>query len=64
MMSKFRSEQEMLDLIIQTANEDDRVLAVMMNGSRADVHVKKDIYQDYDIVYFVDDVAPFWDNKA
>lgn len=49
-MSKFRSEQEMLDLIIQTANEDDRVLAVMMNGSRADVHVKKDIYQDYDIV--------------
>ena len=29
-MSKFRSEQEMLDLIIQTANEDDRVLAVMM----------------------------------
>ena len=63
-MSKFRSEQEMLDLIIQTANEDDRVLAVMMNGSRADVHVKKDIYQDYDIVYFVDDVAPFWDNKA
>jgi len=64
LMSKFRSEQEMLDLIIQTANEDDRVLAVMMNGSRADVHVKKDIYQDYDIVYFVDDVAPFWDNKA
>lgn len=64
MTSKFRTEQEMLDLIIKTAKEDDRILAVMMNGSRADVHVKKDIYQDYDIVYFVDDVAPFWDNKT
>lgn len=64
MMSKFRTEREMLDLIINTAKEDDRILAVMMNGSRADVHVTKDIYQDYDIVYFVDDIAPFWNNTA
>lgn len=63
-MSKFRTEREMFDLIINTAKEDDRILAVMMNGSRADVHVTKDIYQDYDIVYFVDDVAPFWNNTA
>ena len=63
-MSKFRSEQEMLDLIIKTAKEDDRILAVMMSGSRADVHVTKDIYQDYDIVYYVKDVAPFWNNTA
>lgn len=64
MTNKFRSEREMLDLIIKTAEEDDRVLAVMMNGSRADVHAVKDVYRDYDIVYFVDDVTPFWDNKA
>ena len=60
----FRTEQEMLDLIIKTAKEDDRILAVMMSGSRADVHVTKDIYQDYDIVYYVKDVAPFWNNTA
>lgn len=54
----------MLDLIIQTAKEDDRILAVMMSGSRADVHAVKDIYQDYDIVYYVQDVAPFWNNTA
>lgn len=63
-LSKFRSEQEMLDLIVNVAKEDDRILGVMMNGSRADIHVKKDIYQDYDIVYFVNDVAPFWNNTA
>ncbi|MBD5129780.1 MAG: aminoglycoside 6-adenylyltransferase [Ruminococcaceae bacterium] len=63
-MSKFRTEREMLDLIINTAKEDDRILGVMMNGSRADVHVEKDIYRDYDIVYFVKDVAPFWNNTA
>ncbi len=61
---EFRSETEMLDLIIQTAKEDERILAVMMSGSRADVHAVKDIYQDYDIVYYVKDVAPFWDNTA
>lgn len=63
-MSKFRTEREMLDLIIRTAKEDDRILAVMMNGSRADVHAVKDIYQDYDVVYYVKEVAPFWNNTA
>lgn len=62
-MSKFRTEQEMLDLITKIAKEDERILAALMSGSRADVHVTKDIYQDYDIVYYVKDVAPFWDNR-
>lgn len=59
---EFRTEREMLDLIINTAKEDDRILAVMMSGSRADIHAVKDIYQDYDIVYYVKDAAPFWNN--
>lgn len=58
-----RTEQEMFDLIINTAKEDERILAVMLNGSRADPHAVKDIYQDYDIVYFVTDVSPYWDNR-
>ncbi len=30
-----RSEQEMFELIINTARNDDRIRAVIMNGSRA-----------------------------
>lgn len=59
-----RSEKEMLELIVNTAREDERIRGVIMSGSRADVHAPRDIYRDYDIVYFVDDVAPFWNNTA
>lgn len=57
-----RSEREMLELIINTAKEDERIRGVIMLGSRADVHAPRDIYQDYDIVYLVEDVAPFRNN--
>ena len=46
-----RSEQEMYDLIVRTAGNDDRVRAVIMNGSRANPNAPRDIFQDYDIVY-------------
>ncbi|MDR2558472.1 MAG: aminoglycoside 6-adenylyltransferase [Oscillospiraceae bacterium] len=58
-----RTEKEMLDLIINTAKEDERIRAVIMNGSRANPSVPKDIFQDYDICYIVEDVAPFFNNK-
>lgn len=54
-----RSEQEMLDLIISTAQDDDRIRAAIMNGSRANPNAKHDIFQDFDIVYLVTDIAPF-----
>jgi aminoglycoside 6-adenylyltransferase len=54
-----RSEQEMLDLILGTAREDDRIRAVMMNGSRANPNAPHDFFQDFDIVYFVTDVDSF-----
>lgn len=59
-----RSEQEMLDLIIGTARDDDRIRAVIMNGSRANPSAPRDRFQDFDIVYAVTDVAPFWHNLA
>ena len=46
-----RSEKEMLDLIIETAKNDDRIRAVLMVGSKADPDVPKDKYQDFDITY-------------
>lgn len=54
-----RSEKEMMDLIIDTAKEDSRIRAVYMGGSRTNPNVKKDIYQDYDIVYVVTDTQSF-----
>jgi len=57
-----RSEKEMLELIIKIAEEDDRIRAVLMVGSRANDNIPKDIYQDYDIQYFVKDIKPFYNN--
>lgn len=54
-----RSEQEMYDLIVQIARADERIRAVMLNGSRANPRAKRDFFQDFDIVYFVRAVAPF-----
>jgi len=48
-----RSEKEILDLIIKAAENDERIRAVMMVGSRADPDAPKDKYQDYDITYKV-----------
>lgn len=39
-----RTEQEMLDLILNTAKEDERIRAVIMNGSRANKNVSKDCF--------------------
>lgn len=54
-----RSEKEMYDLIVNTAKNDDRIRAVILNGSRANPHAPGDIFQDFDIVYIVTDVASF-----
>ena len=57
-----RSEAEMFDLILSTARDDERIRAVMLNGSRANPDAPKDFFQDYDIVYFVSDTAPYTRN--
>lgn len=59
-----RSEQEMFDLILSVAKEDERVRAVFLGGSRTNPNVEKDIYQDYDIVYVVTETKSFLDNKG
>lgn len=58
-----RSVKEMFDLIINTAKNDDRIRAVYMNGSRTNPNVKKDIFQDYDIVYVVTETESFIKDK-
>ena len=54
-----RSEQEILELIVDMAKNDECIRAVIMNGSRANPDAPRDPFQDFDIVYIVTDVAPF-----
>lgn len=50
-----RTEPEMLDLIFQTAKSL-KVEAVALSGSRTDTKAPKDEFQDYDVVYVVNDL--------
>lgn len=59
-----RSEQAMFDLILRTAQEDDRIRAVILNGSRANPNAPRDRFEDYDIVYVVTEMEPFLNNLA
>jgi len=59
-----RTEQEMHELILNVAKGDNRIRAVYMNGSRANPKVKKDILQDYDIVYVVTKTGLFIEDEA
>lgn len=53
----------MLDKILKIANEDNRIRGVFLNGSRADANATHDAYCDYDIVYLVDNIQSFTNDK-
>ena len=48
-----------MELILRVAEEDERIRAVYMNGSRADPNAPKDRFQDFDIVYLVRETGSF-----
>ena len=50
-----RTDQEMLGLILQIAKKI-QVGAVALSGSRTDTKAPKDEFQDYDVVYVVDNL--------
>ena len=50
-----RTDQEMLELILETAKKL-QVDAVALSGSRTNQKVQTDEFQDYDLVYVVDDI--------
>lgn len=57
-----RTNQEMMDLIKNVARKDDQIRAVYMNGSKTNPLAPQDIFQDYDIVYIVNDLTPYLGN--
>lgn len=56
---KTRTEKEIFGLIQHFAEADDRIRVVLLNGSRANPDIPKDIFQDYDIACYVTDVKPY-----
>lgn len=59
-----RTEKEIYDLILGYAQKDERVRAVTLEGSRVNPNVPKDIFQDFDISYFVTDMDSFIRDKS
>lgn len=51
-----RTEEEMVNLILNVAKHEDNILAVCMNGSRVNGNVEPDKYQDFDIVYIIENI--------
>ena len=59
-----RSETEIKNLIIDFAKQDDRIRAVLLNGSRANPNIKPDRLQDFDIVFIVDNLESFTNDHS
>ena len=49
----------MLDLILSVAKNDERIRAVILNGSRVNDKIPKDDLQDFDVVFLVKELDSF-----
>ena len=58
-----RSYEEMLELILNTAGNDERIRAVTLEGSNTTEGAAKDKYSDFDITFFVSDIREFTKDK-
>ena len=54
-----RSETEIKNLILGFAKQDDRIRAVLLNGSRANPNATPDGLRDFDIVFIVENLESF-----
>lgn len=54
-----RTEKQMYDLILGLARADDRIRIVTLEGSRTNINISPDEFQDYDITFFVADLQSF-----
>ena len=58
-----RSEQEMMTLLLDFARKEENIRVVLMNGSRVNGNVKRDVFQDFDIACLVREVDPYRRNE-
>ena len=57
-----RSEEQMLEVILSIARDDERIRAVILNGSRVDPNAPRDFFQDFDVIFLVTEFEPFVNN--
>ncbi|MGG3838624.1 aminoglycoside 6-adenylyltransferase [Paenibacillus thiaminolyticus] len=54
-----RSEQEMMNMFVDFARNDQRIRLATLEGSRTNRNIPPDTFQDYDVSYFVTDIDSF-----
>ncbi len=59
-----RTEKQILDLIINFAHRYEQIRGLVLNGSRVNPNVKKDKWQDYDLIYFCRNLDYFSVNEV
>lgn len=63
-MSRTDFSDPVLGRLVQWAEARDAVRAVLLDGSRANPQATVDALSDYDVVLVVEDVRPFYDDRA
>jgi len=58
-----RTESEVIDQLLQFAHADEKVRAVILNGSRVNPNVTKDIFCDYDLLFVVTEPRHYVDHQ-
>lgn len=59
-----RTAEEIQKQVMETAIADNRIRAVLLNGSRANPRVSADKFQDFDIVFIVRNLSSFTSNHS
>ena len=59
-----KTEQEMLDVIVNVAENDERIRGAYLFGSRANPNILNDNYSDYDIAFVVTETESFLYDKT
>lgn len=59
-----RTEEQIYELVLNFAKSDERIRMVTLEGSRTNVHIPPDEFQDYDITFFVTDMDSFTADDA
>ncbi len=54
-----RTEKQIYEMILNFAQADERIRMVTLEGSRTNVNIPPDDFQDYDITFFVTDMESF-----
>ncbi len=54
-----RNEEQVLNQILDFARNDENIRAVVLNGSRVNPNIEADIFCDYDVICFVEEIEKY-----